>query len=176
MGGETSAERLARIDAERASEDRDCCGPSREERAAITHAANRPNIVSELTKDARPLHDAPASASGTQGVPAKGPRDSMRSTPSAIPAAQAMVAPAAHPIPPKGRAFIPQRGNDWNALQAYPRNAPCLCGSNIKFKKCCRDKLAKTLPVKDAAKAREFMRQVKEAEHDARHPRGKNGT
>lgn len=25
----------------------------------------------------------------------------------------------------------------WNPVKRYPRNAPCVCGSGKKFKKCC---------------------------------------
>ncbi|AFC22542.1 hypothetical protein phi1422_0022 [Bdellovibrio phage phi1422] len=38
-----------------------------------------------------------------------------------------------------------ESGNQWNPLKAYPRNLPCPCGSGIKFKKCCVDKIPMTV-------------------------------
>lgn len=32
----------------------------------------------------------------------------------------------------------------WNPLTKYPKNWPCFCGSGLKFKKCCTDKVPKT--------------------------------
>ena len=36
-----------------------------------------------------------------------------------------------------GRAYKPNKGYTRNPLNGYPRNKPCPCDSDIKFKNCC---------------------------------------
>ncbi len=45
----------------------------------------------------------------------------------------------------------------WNPLRSYPRNAPCFCNSNKKFKKCCFLKLAQTVPAKSIPAIKKLM-------------------
>lgn len=40
-------------------------------------------------------------------------------------------------------------GNKWNPLLKYPRNEPCYCGSNKKFKKCCLENTSLVIPDQD---------------------------
>jgi len=35
--------------------------------------------------------------------------------------------------------YTPQKGYTWNPLRGFPRNSPCPCGSDKKFKSCHRD-------------------------------------
>src|SRR4051812_25939384 len=44
----------------------------------------------------------------------------------------------------------PRPGLVWNPLLRLPPNRKCPCQSGLKFKKCCRDKLPKAVPEKDA--------------------------
>lgn len=39
-------------------------------------------------------------------------------------------------------------GYDWNPFYNFPRNLPCPCGSKKKFKKCCLQKLRRTIKLK----------------------------
>lgn len=58
----------------------------------------------------------------------------------------------------------PKEGFQWNPVSSFPRNAPCPCGSGIKFKKC---HLSKISPVIDDSKkiddVRKFVKLVKES-------------
>jgi hypothetical protein len=47
-------------------------------------------------------------------------------------------------------AFKPAPGLTWNPLRTLDPNRKCPCQSGIKFKKCCLDKLAPVVTVKEA--------------------------
>lgn len=42
--------------------------------------------------------------------------------------------------------MVLKKGYSWNFLRNWPRNLPCFCGSKIKFKKCCSNKLVAAIP------------------------------
>ncbi len=42
--------------------------------------------------------------------------------------------------------FRPKAGFIANPLRAYPRNAPCLCGSTRKWKSCCGPEMPRYIP------------------------------
>lgn len=50
---------------------------------------------------------------------------------------------------PTRTAMVLKEGFCWNPLRNYPRNEQCFCGSKLKFKKCCVNKLASAIPGKD---------------------------
>lgn len=41
---------------------------------------------------------------------------------------------------------VPRTGYVWNPLLRHEVNAMCLCGSNVKFKKCCMRKMPECIP------------------------------
>jgi uncharacterized protein YecA (UPF0149 family) len=43
---------------------------------------------------------------------------------------------------------MPKPGFSWNPLMKLPRNAPCVCGSGKKFKKCHLPAMSPILPTK----------------------------
>lgn len=43
----------------------------------------------------------------------------------------------AHKTLGKRKATKPANGHTFNPAKKYPRNSPCFCGSNEKFKNCC---------------------------------------
>jgi hypothetical protein len=47
--------------------------------------------------------------------------------------------------------YRPDRGNAWNPLKRYPRNAACFCGSGEKHKKCCGPMVIEYCSAKKAA-------------------------
>lgn len=80
-------------------------------------------------EEAKRLHDAGALDPAVEGVLLKAPE------------AYADVAAANKKMsegkyPKRGFAYSPPRGQVWNPARDYPRNAPCLCGSGKKYKKC----------------------------------------
>jgi SEC-C motif-containing protein len=52
------------------------------------------------------------------------------------------------------------QGNDWNPLCGFPRNAACFCGSGLKHKRCCADKVLEYCGFKKAAELRRLMPQI----------------
>ena len=42
--------------------------------------------------------------------------------------------------------IVPKPGAAFNPLLRYPRNLPCTCGSDFKFKVCCYKKLPRCVP------------------------------
>lgn len=55
----------------------------------------------------------------------------------------------------QSQAYKPKMGNNWNPLKTFPRNLPCPCQSEKKFKTCHLDKLP---PVVTQEQADEYMR------------------
>ncbi len=49
-------------------------------------------------------------------------------------------------------------GYEWNPLRAFPRNLPCPCGSQKKFKVCCLDSMPAAVKADIAAEYREGMK------------------
>ncbi len=43
-------------------------------------------------------------------------------------------------------------GNTWNPLSKFPRNHPCFCGSGLKAKKCCADRIQEWCTIAEARK------------------------
>lgn len=56
------------------------------------------------------------------------------------------------------RALIPNVGYVWNPLLKFPRNEPCFCNSGKKFKRCCLNKMAKTVSARDSVEILKSMR------------------
>lgn len=54
-------------------------------------------------------------------------------------------------------AYFLSGGNSWNPLKKFPRNAPCFCGSEKKFKKCCEPKTNHFVQTDDVPKVKAFM-------------------
>ncbi len=46
----------------------------------------------------------------------------------------------------------PNPGNTWNPLERFPRNNPCFCGSKLKAKKCCLNKIQAWCTAEEARK------------------------
>lgn len=46
--------------------------------------------------------------------------------------------------------FQPGLGQTFNPFEKWPSNWECFCGSSVKFKKCCRAKLAHYISEHDA--------------------------
>lgn len=67
----------------------------------------------------------------------------------------ALAPPRERETKPTGRpaktGWIPTPGFAWNPLRDFPVNSPCFCGSERKFKRCCRDYLHEGIE-KDKAK------------------------
>ena len=55
------------------------------------------------------------------------------------------------PVDPADTAQELLPGFVWNPLRKFPPNLPCFCGSQVKAKNCCLDKLARAVPKKTAA-------------------------
>lgn len=55
-------------------------------------------------------------------------------------------------------AWVLDPGNRWNPLTRFPRNHVCWCGSGVKFKKCCIDKLARYVEAKHWRGLRDIVR------------------
>jgi hypothetical protein len=64
-----------------------------------------------------------------------------------------------------GRKPIP--GYVFNPLKGYPRNEPCFCGSGLKAKKCCLNKLKDAVPAHTAERLEAFTK----AAHERREAR-----
>lgn len=64
--------------------------------------------------------------------------------------------------PKRSRGWMATKGNALNPLLSFPRNAKCFCGSGIKFKKCCVDKLHMAIPAKEASEVQAFVNNVKD--------------
>jgi uncharacterized protein YecA (UPF0149 family) len=47
-------------------------------------------------------------------------------------------------------AYTPKNGLTWNPLRKFPRNSPCPCGSNKKFKSCHLHLVSETCSLKEA--------------------------
>lgn len=56
------------------------------------------------------------------------------------------------------RSLIPKDGYTWNPLSRIERNAPCPCGSGLKFKRCHIDKLPRVVSDKQADTYKKAMR------------------
>lgn len=54
-------------------------------------------------------------------------------------------------------------GMVFNPLINYPRNAPCPCGSLIKFKKCHYGKIERAVPIEQTEGVKEQVKLTKEA-------------
>ncbi len=61
------------------------------------------------------------------------------------------------------RCTKPAKGYVHNPLKKWPRNSACFCGSNVKFKKCCLNKMSLYMPEKDAEDILEQLKTVKPA-------------
>lgn len=55
------------------------------------------------------------------------------------------------------RFFAPQPGKVWNPLRNIRPNQPCVCGSDEKFKNCCRNKIPSCVPPEEAARNHDFV-------------------
>ena len=58
--------------------------------------------------------------------------------------------------------YAPAHGYSRNILVNYGRNLPCLCGSEVKFKKCCLPRMPRYIPA-DVALRMEKDKTHKEA-------------
>ncbi len=54
--------------------------------------------------------------------------------------------------------YVPKDGMAHNPLKGYPRNYPCVCGSEKKFKKCCMDKMKGTVKNSEAPRLLKYMK------------------
>lgn len=59
------------------------------------------------------------------------------------------------------QVMVPAKGNVSNPALKYPRNMKCFCGSELKFKKCCMDKIPRALKIEDAEKLRSAVAAVR---------------
>lgn len=64
-------------------------------------------------------------------------------------------------LDPANRVFFLKDGFAWNPLKSYPRNAPCVCRSGKKFKKCCMDKISPVCSDQDAKYFQALVNEVK---------------
>lgn len=50
------------------------------------------------------------------------------------------------------------QGYSWNPLKKHPRNSPCPCGSQKKFKKCHLDLLPEAITTQEAEKLKRLAK------------------
>lgn len=60
----------------------------------------------------------------------------------------------------KPMVALTREGFAWNPMRDYPRNQPCPCGSQAKFKRCCLPKMAACVPVEKAEKMKHLLKQM----------------
>ena len=60
------------------------------------------------------------------------------------------------------RRYVLKPGHQWNPLKEYPRNLPCPCGSNKKFKKCHMHLTGHVCTDEQAEKLLPFVKKAKE--------------
>lgn len=65
------------------------------------------------------------------------------------------------PRPKAGPARIPAPGFVWNPISDWPRNAPCVCGADKKFKSCHYGKVPLTCKEEDAVKLKKLVDAVR---------------
>ncbi len=53
-----------------------------------------------------------------------------------------------------------------NPLLKWGDNLPCSCGSNVKFKKCCKSRLPALLPKLEAQEVARLIKAVKQSGSD----------
>jgi len=53
--------------------------------------------------------------------------------------------------------YRPINGYDWNPFLKYPPNLYCMCGSGVKFKRCCSNKISRTIEVSKVQHMTEYM-------------------
>ena len=53
--------------------------------------------------------------------------------------------------------YVPKPGYMWNPLENFPRNLPCFCGSEVKFKKCHMPGLSRTISVEQYKKLEPYI-------------------
>lgn len=56
--------------------------------------------------------------------------------------------------------YKPASGYDWNPFLKYPPNLYCMCGSGIKFKKCCSRKISRVIEISKVASMTEYMKKT----------------